>query len=399
MDPVTPAAIPLITRQATQLLTDADQEEILHMHTSFDMYASPTVITVPINRLPTLGLILTETPTTQQVFVKNCQEGTAVSKINKWRSLIRNSVVRSVNNKPVRCIRDFIDHVATARRNYEPKVEIRFARPAIRCDDATDILQLHFDQLRHLNQLHVELRQPQNELIDAFLNYTRAQLKKREDYQEWRRSEWSQLDKYELQNMFGTPISRPFEAIILPFVWTYLMKEDPLTGILKRKAWATCNGGKKYGKAVTVAETYATCVEQPACKVYWAMTAQLCLIAMGADAGNAFAEAPPATEPFYMRIDDQFREWWTECQGRPPIPPGYVLPVNHALQGHPEAPRLWERHIHDILVNKLQFVPTTHEKCLYSRRDSQDNLQMILRQVDDFSVSAMEQQECREIID
>ena len=72
------------------------------------------------------------------------------------------------------------------------------------------------------------------------------------------------------------------------------MKEDPLTGLLRRKSRATCNGGKKYCNAVTVAETYATCVEQPACRrVCWAMTTQLCLIAMGADAGNAFAEAPP----------------------------------------------------------------------------------------------------------
>ena len=201
-----------------------------------------------------------------------------------------------------------------------------------------------------------------------------------------------------MQGMFGAPIPRPLLAIILPFVWAYLMKEDPLTGILRRKSRATCNGGKKYGKAVTVAETYATCVEQPACRVYWAMTAQACPIAMGADAGNAFAEAPPATEPFFMRIDDQFREWWTEYKGRPPIPPGYVLPVNHALQGHPEAPRLWERHIHDIIVNNLKFAPTTHEKCLYSRRDSTDNLQMILRQVDDFSVSATEQDVCQDII-
>ena len=116
------------------------------MNTSFDMYASPTVITVPINRLPTLGLILSEAPMTHQVFVKNCQEETAVSKIDKWRSLIRNSVVRSENSKPLRCIRDFIDHVAQERRNYEPKVENRFAKPAIRCDEATDTLQLHFDQ-------------------------------------------------------------------------------------------------------------------------------------------------------------------------------------------------------------------------------------------------------------
>ena len=89
-------------------------------------------------------------------------------------------------------------------------------------------------------------------------------------------------------------------------------KEDPITAILKKKARATCNGGKKHGKAVTVAETYGTCVEQPACRLYWSVTAsEEGNIAMGADTGNAFAEAPPATEPFNMRIDDQLREWWT----------------------------------------------------------------------------------------
>ena len=164
--------------------------------------------------------------------------------------------------------------------------------------------QLHFDQLRHLNQLHAELYNPPDEMRDAFLNYTRAQLRKRQDYQEWRATEWSQLDKYELQDMmFGKPIPRPFfEAIILPFVWTYIMKEDPITGILRRKSRATCNGGKKYGKAVTAAETYATCVEQPACRVYWAMTAQLCLIAMGADAGNAFGKPPPRQQNHFSCV-------------------------------------------------------------------------------------------------
>ena len=219
-------------------------------------------------------------------------------------------MVRSVKNVPVRCIKDVVDTVAQARRNHDSKVSIRFAKPAVKINEVNDILQLHFDQLRHINQLHVKLQQPLVETMDAFFNYyTRVQLWKREDYQEWRTTEWSQLDKYEIQNMFGDPIPCPFMAIILPFVWTYMMIEDPLTGLLRRKSRATCNDGKKYGKAVTVAETYATCVEQPACRVYWAMTAQLCLIAMGADAGNAFAEAPPppATEPFYMQIDYQFR--------------------------------------------------------------------------------------------
>ncbi len=122
----------------------------------------------------------------------------------------------------------------------------------------------------------------------------------------------------------------------------YIIKEDPITGEPILNAQAICNGRKKYGKAVTVAETYITCVEQPACQFDWLVTASECLIAMGADAGNAFAEAPPATEPFFRRLDNQFLDWWVEHLGRDPISPGYVLPVNYALQGHPEAPRRWE---------------------------------------------------------
>ena len=120
---------------------------------------------------------------------------------------------------------------------------------------------------------------------------------------------------------------------------------------------------------------------------------------MGADAGNAFAEAPPPREPFYMSIDDQYREWWTEHRNLPPIPTGYVLPVRHALQGHPESPRLWETHIHDILVTRLQFTPTTHEKCLYMKRSkANDRIQLLLRQVDDFAIAANDQDTCQKTI-
>jgi hypothetical protein len=62
------------------------------------------------------------------------------------------------------------------------------------------------------------------------------------------------------------------------------------------------------------------------------------MTAIGAATGNAFAEAPAPIQPFYMAIDEQFRTWWTECLGKDPIPEEFVLPVNHALQGHPEAP-------------------------------------------------------------
>jgi hypothetical protein len=88
-------------------------------------------------------------------------------------------------------------------------------------------------------------------------------------------------------------------ATVLPFVWTYVIKEDPKSGAAILKARGTCKWGKPIGKAVTIAETYATCVEQPACRLFWSLAASTNLIVMGADAGNAFAEAPPSGSILY----------------------------------------------------------------------------------------------------
>jgi hypothetical protein len=121
-------------------------------------------------------------------------------------------------------------------------------------------------------------------------------------------------------------------AVTLPFVWTYVHKIDPITMEIIEKARATCDGGKRHGKAVTIAETYAACIEQPAQRLCWALVAALNLTAIGCDVGNAFAKAPAPTQPFYMHIDGQFLDWWENCLGRPPIPRGYVLKVNKALQ-------------------------------------------------------------------
>jgi len=41
------------------------------------------------------------------------------------------------------------------------------------------------------------------------------------------------------------------------------------------------------------------------------------------------------------------------------------LPVQKALQGHPEAGALWEKHIVGILHNDLGFRSTVQERNLY----------------------------------
>jgi hypothetical protein len=119
--------------------------------------------------------------------------------------------------------------------------------------------------------------------------------------------------------------------------------------------------------------------------------------------------------PFYMEADEQFRDWWVNCMGRPPIPRGHVTPIQKALQGHPESPRLWHQHTHNALTKDEGFTSCTHEPCLCFKRDTQatrdadddqevkikktkdDRFVLILRQVDDFAISGSSPEECNKV--
>ena len=55
------------------------------------------------------------------------------------------------------------------------------------------------------------------------------------------------------------------------------------------------------------------------------------------------------------------------------------------MQGHPEAPRIWFRHIHCILTTKMNLKATTYKPCLYTGT-YQGRKIFLIRQVDDFAV-------------
>jgi hypothetical protein len=79
------------------------------------------------------------------------------------------------------------------------------------------------------------------------------------------------------------------------------------------------------------------------------------LLIFGADMSNAFAEAPPPKQSFYIHLDLAFREWWVRHKKRSPIPLGMVIPILSAMQGRPESPRLWKKHS-DAILCKCGFV-------------------------------------------
>ena len=59
------------------------------------------------------------------------------------------------------------------------------------------------------------------------------------------------------------------------------------------------------------------------------------------------------------------------------------------MQGHPESPRLWEKHC-DRILKKIGLVPTTHEPCLYSGYIEKARVYFKC-QVDDFAIACQEE--------
>ena len=278
------------------------------------------------------------------------------------------------------------------------------------------ILQIHFDQLnviaKHLEDIkreHDEIRmeslpEPTPTTICATVashepdpppkpphpvnaeelaqSFTKKHLQKRDDWAEWQKGIYKQLNMYWNQGMFSNPLPLPRNSNALQMLWRYNLKACGT-----KKCQMVCNGSPHQKGTVTIEHTYANALDTASERLFWAIVASENLVAIGADVSNAFAEAPAPKAPLYLYIDDAFRDWWTNHLGKEPIMAECnVVRVHNAIQGHPESPRLWEKHIDRILRN-LGLKPATHEPCFYSGTFQGERLNF-LRQVDDFAVAA-----------
>ncbi len=147
-----------------------------------------------------------------------------------------------------------------------------------------------------------------------------------------------------------------------------------------------CDGSTHLGSVQVLDETYANCVNQTSSRLFYAVDAAENLLVFGADVSNAFAEEPPPKQGFYIRPDKAFNNWWVQHKKRTPIPTGHVIPVLSTMQGHPESPRLWEKHA-DTILQELGLTPTVHEPCLYPGNVAGKRV-IFKRQVDDFAIAA-----------
>jgi hypothetical protein len=149
--------------------------------------------------------------------------------------------------------------------------------------------------------------------------------------------------------LFSHPEIRPNLSqdgmAVFHLVWTYAIKA---VDSRKKARWA-CDGSPRSGQAQILDETYANFVDQTSARLFYAIAAAENLAVFGADVSNAYAKAPPPKQGFYIYPDRAFQEWWVHHKKRPLIQPREVIPILSAMQGHPESPRLWEKHADAIL--------------------------------------------------
>jgi len=174
------------------------------------------------------------------------------------------------------------------------------------------------------------------------------------------------------------------------FHWQHRIKVNG-----KRRSHLCCNGSPRAAPEVhSTTNTYASCLEHPVFRLFIAPSAADNLTIFGGDAKDAFAHSPGPSMPTFMKLDDALRELHLERTGVL-LDKDLVLPVVRALQGHPEAARLWEEHISEIL-EKVGFKNTTHKKNIYTGKFCGEKV-LLVHQVDDFALGCCQESAAKSV--
>ena len=218
--------------------------------------------------------------------------------------------------------------------------------------------------------------------------FTRKTLQGLSNWSDWDAAFDEQLSTQHQDGTFGSPVLRPptvdgQRPNILRTQWSNLVKPSGT-----RKCRVCADGSKRSAPWLRdFAQTYASCIEQPCMRLFFALSAALGLVVTTADTTNAFQQSPAPSVPCYLEIDDAYASWHLKHFGTAIDRRTHVIPLLKALQGHPEAGALWERMITEVLCDKFGFQATTHERNLY-RGTVNGALVLVCRQVDDYAIAS-----------
>jgi hypothetical protein len=185
--------------------------------------------------------------------------------------------------------------------------------------------------------------------------WTHRKLRKLACWSRLKLAETVQLNSMDKDGMYGPPCRPPADAIVLRQVWTYNVKYE---GTLKDRN--CCDGSVIKGRGIEYSRHYTAYISQQGMRIFCPITALRGWVAIGDDDVNTFAQSPPPSEPTFVLIYAQMREWLNEQKGIQ-VSDGDVRPVLCALQGHPESGSIWAEKVESYLKNDLKFTSPVHE--------------------------------------
>ena len=261
----------------------------------------------------TAGLVLEEV--NDRVFIRDIAPGTPCAKIPRWKTRLRHTCLVAINDMPITSMAEVASLIS-----HLPKTPRGTCRLLVTASELRDgltnegIPQITLDQLnpRHFFRIPSHTGHHSNSTIANMIRHswdggvlqyltrahklTRGILLKQSDWQDWQNSEFLQLDQYELQGMFGDLVLVSSNYAVFNLVWTYVIKE--VDG--RKKARCTCDGSTRGGQVRVLDHTYANSPDQTCTRILYALAAAENLVIYGANVSNAFAEAPPPQQGFYL---------------------------------------------------------------------------------------------------
>jgi len=282
------------------------------------------------------------TVTDGRLRLRNIVPSSPAAKLPAWRSRLRGAWLVKVDGTPLSSPATLEATLRRLAASGKDSCQLLFAHPEVAQGLTNEgIPQVNLDQMnpRHMfvkPTIRTVMCGEVWNVVTSAMKLTRGRLMKLPDWSDWKESEWKQLDQYDAQGMFGEPCFVKSEKAVFRLVWTYAVKELDK----RKKARCTCDGSAKAGQVRVLDHTHASCIDHTGSRMFYAIAAAENLLIFGADVSNAFGEAPPPKQGFYIRPDRAFRDWWTEHKGRAPIPHGAMIPVLATMQGHPEAGRM-----------------------------------------------------------
>jgi len=174
--------------------------------------------------------------------------------------------------------------------------------------------------------------------------FTRCKLRSLSIWGQERAGEHKQLDHFHDLKMYDESVRKPAGAIVLRPHWQHSIKRDGT-----RHSRNCCDGSPQFAPLLHgVVSTYSSCVEQPVQRLFFALATRENYKVYGGNAQDAHTHSPPLKTPTFVSIGNAYTDWY-EHRFKKKLDRSLVIPVLHALQGHPESGKLWEKYITAIL--------------------------------------------------